>query len=90
MNIKYPDPEREEREEREEEEELFENMFVDTPDQLQSSATSKESLHLYKLFAKLEYQDNPLALVIYQPPSPLPGNPQMAATQSTFSFPIPT
>ena len=85
MNIEYPEPERVEGEEREEEEQLFENLFVD---QFKSSSTSEESLHLNELFAKPEYQDNPLALVIYQLP-PL-GNPQMAATQATFPFPIPT
>ena len=67
-------------------------MFVDAPDQLQSSATSEESLHLNEIFVELDYQDNPLALVIYQPPPPPPppGNPQMTATQPTFPFPIPT
>ena len=39
------------------------------------------------LFAEPEYQDNPLALVIYQPPL---GNPQMAVAQPTFPFLIPT
>ena len=86
-NVEYPQPEeREEEEEREgeeerEEEELFENVFAD---QLPSS--SEESLHLNELFAEPDYQDNPLALVIYQQP-PLLGNPQMVAP---FPFPIPT
>ena len=62
-------------------------MFAKVPDQVQSPATSEESLHLNDLLSKLEYQDNPLALVIYQPPL---GNPQMATAQPTFPFPIPT
>ena len=82
MNIENIDPKGEEGEEREEEEQLFENFFAN---QFQSSSTSEESLHLNELFFELEYQDNPLALVIYQP-SPL-GNPQMVAP---FRFPIPT
>ena len=86
FNIQYPNPEVEEREE---EEELFENVFANALDQLQSLATSEESLHLNELFAELDYQDSPLALVIYQPPPP-PGNPQMVAAQPTFPFPIPT
>ena len=76
-----PDPKKEEREE----EELFENMFVEAPDQVQSPTTFEESFHLNDLLAEPEYQDNPLALVIYQPPPP--GNPQMEAP---FPFPIPT
>ena len=75
-NIEYPEPEKER-----EEEELFENMFVD-----QLPSLSEESLHLNELFAEPNYQDNPLALVIYQQPPPL-GNPQMVAP---FPFPIPT
>lgn len=38
------------------------------------------------LFVEPEYQDNPLALVIYQPPVE---HPQMAAAQPPFPFPIP-
>ena len=81
MNIEYLEPEREEREE------LFENLFAS---QFQSSSTSKESLHLNEIFVGLDYQDNALALVIYQPPPPPLGNPKMVATQPTFPFPIPT
>ena len=66
-----------EEEEREEEEELFENVFVEVPYQVHSPTTSEESLHLNNLFAEPEYQDNPLALVIYQPPL---GHPQLVAS----------
>lgn len=62
-------------------------MFADAHDQLQSPTRSKVSFHLSDLFADPEYQDNPLALVIYQPP--LLANPQMAAAQPTFPFLIP-
>ena len=51
-------------------------MFVEVPNQEHSPTTSEESLYLNNLFAEPEYQDNPLALVIYQPPL---GHPQMAA-----------
>ena len=53
-------------------------MFVEAPDQVQSPATSEESFHSNDLFVEPKYQDNSLALVIYQP-QPL-GNPQMVAT----------
>ena len=53
-------------------------MFAEVSDQVQSPATSEESFHLNDLFSELEYQDNPLALVIYQPPPP--GNPQMVVS----------
>lgn len=66
----HPDPK--EREEREEEEELFENVFAEIPEQVQSPTTSEESFHLNNLFAELEYQDNPLAIFIYQQPLGLP------------------
>ena len=85
FNQEDPFPKREE-EGSEEEEELFENMFAEVPNQENSPTTSEESLHLNNLFVEPEYQDNPLALVIYQPPL---GHPQMAATQPTFPFPIP-
>ena len=75
------------KEEEREEEELFENVFAKVQYQEHSPTTSEESLHLNNLFAELEYQDNPLALVIYQPPL---GHPQMVVFQPTFPFPIPT
>ena len=86
FNQEYPFP-KEEEEGIEEEEELFENVFAKVPDQIQSPTTSEESLHLNNLFADTKYQDNPLALVIYQPPL---GHPQMAGAHPTFPFPIPT
>ena len=75
-----------EEEKREEEEELFENLFVEVPNQEHSPTTFEESLHLNNLFAEPKYQNNPLALVIYQPPL---GHPQMASAQHTFPFLIP-
>ena len=46
--------------------------------------SSKESLHLNEIFAKLAYQDNFLAIFIYQaPPFPL------GMAMPTFPFPIP-
>ena len=45
--------------------EPFENPSADI------DVESKESLHLNELFDEPEYQDNPLAIVIYQAP-PLP------------------
>ena len=64
FNQEDPFPKGEE-ERREEEEELFENMFVEVPNQEHLPTTSEESLHLNNIFVELEYQDNPLALVIY-------------------------
>ena len=68
LNFNHEDPFPEEEEEREEEEELFENVFEKVPYQEHSPTTSEESLHLNNLFAEPEYQNNPLALIIYQPP----------------------
>ena len=84
FNEEDPFPKGEEK--RQEEEELFENVFVEVPNQENSPTTSEESFHLNNLFAKPEYQDNPLALIIYQPPQ---GHSQMAISQPTFPFPIP-
>ena len=64
-------------------EEPFENLFANIQAKLPPSS-SEESLNLNELFVELEYQDNPLAIVIYQAP-PLP--PRMA--MPTFPFPIP-
>ena len=52
------------------EEEPFENPFTITQEWIPSS--SKESLHLNDLFAKPKYQDNPIFLIIYQPPLLVP------------------
>lgn len=79
-------PQVEEPQSEKEEEEAFENPFVDAQEHI-SSSSSEESLHLNDLFAELEYQDNLLALIIYQPP-PLGPPPRMAA-QDPFPFPIP-
>ena len=67
-------------------EKKFENVFAEVPYQENSPTTFEESLHLNNLFVEPEYQDNPLALVIYQPPL---GHPQMETTHPTFPFPIP-
>ena len=75
-NFNKEDPFPEEEEEREEEEELFENVFAEIQNQENSLTTFEESLHLNNLFDEPKYQDNPLALIIYQPPL---GHPQMAA-----------
>ena len=58
--------------------ELFENPFANI------NAKSEESLYLNELFDELEYQDNPLAIVINQAP-PLP----LRMAMPTFHFPIP-
>ena len=64
-------------------EKTFENLSTDIQAKI-PPLSSKESLHLNELFDEPEYQDNPLAIVIYQAP-PLP--PRMA--MPTFPFPIP-
>ena len=61
----------------------FENLFADIQAEIPPSS-SQESLNLNEIFDELEYQDNPLAIVIYQAP-PLP--PRIA--MPTFRFPIP-
>jgi hypothetical protein len=64
-----------------EQEEPFENVLIDAYEQLPSPPSFEESFHLNELFADPEYQDNPLALIIYQPQQPGPP-PRMA--QPTF------
>ena len=76
-------PELDEPQRENDKDEPFENPFANIQDEPPRSS-SEESLHLNELFAEPEYQDNPLAIVIYQAP-PLP--PRMA--MPTFPFPIP-
>ena len=81
FNDFYPKLEEPQRENNEDE--PFQNLFANIQAEIPPSS-SKESLHLNEIFDELEYQDNPLAIVIYQEP-PLP--PRMV--ESTFPFPIP-
>ena len=63
-------------------EEPFENPFANIQDELPPSLD--ESFNLNEIFSKPKYQDNPLAIVIYQE---LPLLPTMVVP--TFPFPIP-
>lgn len=72
----------------ENEEKPFKNPFTITQEWIPSS--SNESLHLNDLFVETECQDNPLSLVIYQPPLPIPPLEMVQPQpQPTFHFPIP-
>ena len=76
-------PELDEPQRENDEDEPFENPFANIQAELPPSS-SKESLHLNEIFAEPEYQDNPLAIVIYQAP-PLP----LRMVVATFPFPMP-
>ena len=65
-------------------EEPFENLFANIQAEIPPSFL-EEALYLNELFVEPEYQDNPLAIIIYQE-SPL--SPSRMASY-TFPFPIP-
>ena len=62
------------------------NPFVYAHEQFPTPTSSKGSLNLNDTFAALVYQNNPLAIVLYQN---INNPPPLRIVQLTFPFPIP-